>query len=214
MPPHDRYIETHLGGGAVLRHKRPADKSVAIELDERTVAKWLRHPIAGVTIIQGDCHRVLPTLELCASDLIYSDPPYPPTSRRWSRCYRYDYTDEQHHELLDLLCAAPCPVIVSGYRNKIYDRRLTHWRRTDYRAMTRRGAVVESAWTNFEPGPPLHDYNFVGHDFREREALRRRRDGLVRSLGKADDLSLHAALADLAETHPAAILATAQRIPR
>jgi len=26
MPPHDTYIETHLGGGTIMKHKPPARK--------------------------------------------------------------------------------------------------------------------------------------------------------------------------------------------
>ena len=31
MPPHEVYIETHLGGGAVMRNKRPAGSNIGIE---------------------------------------------------------------------------------------------------------------------------------------------------------------------------------------
>ena len=214
MPPHARYIETHLGGGAVLRHKRPAAETIGIEIDERVVARWRGSPIDGVTVLHGDCLEVLPRLKPRPEDLIYSDPPYPAATRRWPRCYRHDYTDEQHHALLDTLRGLPCAIIVSGYRNALYDDRLADWHRTDYLATTRAAPVVESAWTNYAPGLPLHDYTYAGRDFRERETLRRRRQGIVRSLQRADAVSLHAALADLADTHPAAILATARRIDR
>ena len=30
LPPHPTYIETHLGGGAVLLHKKPARMSVGV----------------------------------------------------------------------------------------------------------------------------------------------------------------------------------------
>jgi len=30
-PPHDTYIETHLGGGAVMRNKPPARNNIAID---------------------------------------------------------------------------------------------------------------------------------------------------------------------------------------
>jgi len=33
IPPHDTYIETHLGGGNILERKRPAARSVGIDLD-------------------------------------------------------------------------------------------------------------------------------------------------------------------------------------
>ena len=33
MPPHDTYIETHLGGGAIMQRKPPALRNIAIDLD-------------------------------------------------------------------------------------------------------------------------------------------------------------------------------------
>ena len=35
MPPHDTYIETHLGGGAVMQRKPPALRNIAIDLDPK-----------------------------------------------------------------------------------------------------------------------------------------------------------------------------------
>lgn len=36
MPPHDTYIETHLGGGAVIRNKRPARVNIGVDIDPHT----------------------------------------------------------------------------------------------------------------------------------------------------------------------------------
>ena len=33
MPPHDTYIETHLGGGAIMRRKPPALNNIVIDID-------------------------------------------------------------------------------------------------------------------------------------------------------------------------------------
>ena len=35
MPPHDVYIDTHLGGGAIMRRKPPALRNIGIDLDAR-----------------------------------------------------------------------------------------------------------------------------------------------------------------------------------
>lgn len=35
--PHEVYIETHLGGGAVLRHKRPAGRNIGIERNGQVI---------------------------------------------------------------------------------------------------------------------------------------------------------------------------------
>jgi hypothetical protein len=57
MPPHDTYIETQLGGGAIMRRKPSALNNIAIDLDlkalndfscDYTVEKsaWLRTSIS------------------------------------------------------------------------------------------------------------------------------------------------------------------------
>lgn len=212
MPPHMRYVETHLGGGAVLRHKRPSQVTIGIDLDYAVVTRWRQIGRAGLTIMAGDALDIIPTLNLGQGDLVYCDPPYYPSARRQPRCYRYDYTESDHERLIESLLGLNCPVVLSGYRNPLYDDALSKWHRTDYMALTHRGQVVESAWTNFEPTAPLHDYSYVGSDFRQRERFRRRAAGLAKRIQSSNPIELHAALAQLAVDHPQAVLAAAQRI--
>lgn len=197
MPPHERYIETHLGSGAIIRRKRQATSNIGIEIDERVVEGWRSAPVAGVEVILGDAVAVLASLTLTATDLVYSDPPFMPDTRK-VRCYQHEYTAQDHAALLDVLVATPARVVLSGYRSDLYDYRLRDWHRTDYRCRTRRGSAIESLWTNFRPGPSLHDYSYVGGDFREREQLRRRIRALTARLARASEIERNAALAALA----------------
>lgn len=59
--------------------------------------------------------------------LFYLDPPYPKESRTAKDAYKHEMTDEQHHELLDVLLACKGKVILSTYPNAIYDERLKAW---------------------------------------------------------------------------------------
>ena len=43
MPPHDTYIETHLGGGAIMQRKPPALRNIAIDLDAAPLARFECH---------------------------------------------------------------------------------------------------------------------------------------------------------------------------
>lgn len=51
MPPHDVYIESHLGGGNVLERKKPARLNIGIDADAGLIDVWNRRlqrgPIAG-----------------------------------------------------------------------------------------------------------------------------------------------------------------------
>jgi len=40
MPPHDTYIETHLGGGAIMQRKRPALRNIGIDRNQRALQKF------------------------------------------------------------------------------------------------------------------------------------------------------------------------------
>lgn len=212
MPPHERYVETHVGGGAVLRRKRPARENIIIDADPIVVGRWLRKRPPGVEVLHGDAVAILPMLGLDQNDLIYADPPYHPESRRTKRYYRFDYDHDDHVKLIDTLKALPCRVVLSGYRNELYEDRLSDWVRTDYVATTHNGVVTESAWTNFRPGPTLHDYRYVGRNFRERESFRRKTEGIVQRMSAAEPVELNAVLAELATSHPEAVLQAAKRI--
>jgi len=57
MPPHDTYIETHLGGGAIMKRKPPALRNIGIDLHARVLAKFkCDYP---VQLIHGCAHRFL-----------------------------------------------------------------------------------------------------------------------------------------------------------
>ena len=73
MPPHDTYIETHLGGGAIMQRKPPALRNIAIDLDlEALRAFKCDYPI---TKVHGCAHEFLFKHNFRGSELVYCDPP-------------------------------------------------------------------------------------------------------------------------------------------
>ncbi len=42
MPPHEVYMESHLGGGAIMRYKRKARRSIGIEIDPEVIGIWTK----------------------------------------------------------------------------------------------------------------------------------------------------------------------------
>ena len=69
-----------------------------------------------------------PRSRFWARSWFYSDPPYPHTTRRSARRYRFDYEEVDHVALLDLLKDLPCQVMVSGHPSALYDEMLAGWR--------------------------------------------------------------------------------------
>lgn len=212
MPPHATYIETHLGGGSILRRKRAACRSIAIDLDERVVARWRTSGMAAVDFVHGCAVGFLRRYEFVGDELVYSDPPYWPDARRRARCYRHDYSREDHLELLATLKALPCRVMLSGYANATYDEALAGWIRHAVANQTQAGPVEEALWTNYTPDHRLHDYSYVGEDFRERERIRRGRRTQVERLRRAPPVERAAMLSDILDTFPDDLLALAERV--
>jgi DNA adenine methylase len=121
LPPHKTYIETHLGGGAVLRNKKPADQSVAVDRDPKVIEHWRRCFPSLASYMQTDALEFLTTTHFTGDEVIYCDPPYLPCTRRRRRVYRYDYDTHDHEALLKIIRCLPCRIVISGYPSELYD---------------------------------------------------------------------------------------------
>lgn len=191
MPPHRTYIESHLGGGAVMRHKRIAQIQIGIDIDPIVITKWQSMPKCPCKIVCADAVHYLDEINLDAQTLIYADPPYVCTTRRRSRVYRFDYTDNDHERLIACLRTKPCMVMLSGYDNRLYRSALSDWNRIVFPAKTHAGIREESVWINFDPPTKLHDNRYLGRDFREREIIKRRQARLQSRIGSLPPIEQH-----------------------
>ncbi|MFL6438138.1 MAG: DNA adenine methylase [Terriglobales bacterium] len=181
MPPHEIYVETHLGGGAVLRHKRPASLQIGIDIDAAVIAKWhALNPLCD--LVCADAVEYLNSSRFGPNTLIYSDPPYMNSTRLRARVYRHDYSDADHQRLLECLKRQTCFVMISGYENEFYSRVLSDWNRVTFSSKTHLGNRIESVWLNYSIPARLHDHTWLGRGFREREQFKRRRARLKRRI--------------------------------
>ena len=194
MPPHDTYVETHLGGGAVMRHTRPAKRQIGIDIDPVVIAKWQEIPDRPCEVICANALQYLGGLAVDKNTLIYADPPYVGSTRKRSRVYRFDYTDDDHERLIECLCAKPCLVMLSGYDSELYKQRLSGWTKISFPAKTHTGIREESVWLNFDPPNRLHDSTHLGKSFREREVIKKRRTRLQIRIGNLPVIEQHSLL--------------------
>lgn len=117
-----------------------------VQLPERIALTAKR--LQGVQIEQQDA-VVLVKRYAHPSVLIYADPPYPLETRSKRKYYADEMTVEEHLRLLDALDAHPGPVLLSGYRCDMYDRRLAHWHRREARSISGHGQErTEVLWLN------------------------------------------------------------------
>ena len=171
MPPHTTYIETHLGGGAIMKRKPAALTNIGIDIDPRPLSNFdCRY---AVELVNGCAHHFLTHYDYQGNELVYCDPPYLLQTRTSQRRYRFDYKEQDHIELLALLKALPCHVIVSGYPSLLYDDLLSEWHTTALQVMNQGGVRTEKLWYNFAIDR-VHWASFAGENFTDRQRIKRK----------------------------------------
>lgn len=149
MPPHDTYIETHLGGGAVMLHKPPARRNWGIDIDPLAVEAFCQGNVDfldtvgdSLFIDVADAVQFLRGFDFSSAGrvLVYADPPYLHETR------------------------------TSAAR---YDELLTGWRQKEFQAMTRGGVRTEKIWMNYPEGR-AYSHTFAGKDYNDRERIKRK----------------------------------------
>ena len=194
MPPHDTYIETHLGGGAIMKRKPPALRNIGIDLDARALARFACD--YSVEKIHGCAHRFLAEYPFAGRELLYCDPPYLKHTRTSGRRYRFDYEERDHIELLALLKRLPCQVILSGYPSALYDEWLGDWQTLELQVMNQAGVRTEKLWLNFTP-ERLFWAGYAGRNFTDRQRIKRKAESWARryqALPRAERLAVLAGL--------------------
>ncbi|WP_224718269.1 DNA adenine methylase [Pectobacterium versatile] len=199
MPPHDVYIETHLGGGAVIQRKPPALRNVGIDIDEEALKNFaFTHQLANVNLVRRDAVEYLRMFDFSRAGrvLIYADPPYLPETRTSRNRYRYEYTADNHQELIATLRRVPASVMISGYPSSLYDELLHDWRSIEFQVMTRGGVRTETLWMNYPEGA-AYSAAFAGKDYIDRQRIKRKAErwaAKYRAMTPAERLAVMSAL--------------------
>ncbi len=178
IPPHRVYIEAFLGGAAIMRHKKPADVSIGIDVDARalrTASPQLS--MQACTLINSDAISFLHEYAWRGDEFVYCDPPYMMSTRRSGPLYRFEMSDDDHRDLLSTILTIPAAVMISGYESELYHRQLQGWSIDTFKAMTRGGQLAdEYLWMNYDTPALLHDDQYLGENFRDRERIKRKRN--------------------------------------
>lgn len=217
IPPHLTYIEPFAGTGSILRRKRPAHRSVALDLSRSTIdslGEAVPEGFPGLELIVGDGTEYLRLFRRSGSltDIfVYADPPYVRSTRACPErdYYEHEWGDEDHERFLVVALAFPGQVMISGYRSALYEEMLEQgagWRTTSFQATTRTGLAVETLWMNYPEPSTLHDYRHIGDGFEGRWRIHKRQRSWERMLRAMPPLERRAMLAHLIDCFGAEVL--------
>jgi len=198
IPPHKFYIEPFLGGGAIMRLKRPAGSSIGIDIADDVAGRFPVDSVPGLTVICCDGIRWLEERLWIGNEFVYADPPYVQSTLLSRGLYSHMLTDDDHVRLLKVLRRLPCPVMLSGYDSQLYLSRMGDWQTVRFRVITRGGILAtETLWMNYRSPTVLHDYAFLGKDFTDRQRIKRKLARWARRLHSLPALERQAVLSAL-----------------
>ncbi len=110
--------------------------------------------LRGVVVLNQDAIKTIRQLD-APDTLFYLDPPYGLETRTTPEVYEYEMTVAQHEELLQAIKDVQGKVMLSGYRNELYDTELAGWVRHDKEIDNKvaggptKRRMIESLWCNF-----------------------------------------------------------------
>jgi hypothetical protein len=153
-------------------------------------------------VIVGNALAFLASYPWRGDELVYCDPPYMHETRSSRHRYLFEMGTLEHQALLDILKQIPAKVMLSGYASELYSTALKDWRLVTFEAITRGGTMrTEHLWCNFPEPVELHDYRYLGRNFRERQDLNRMRKRWIAKLRKMPILKQRALFAAMKEFH-------------
>lgn len=195
IPPHKQSFFLFLGNGGIESQIAHCKHVVFNDIDNRIVDAWQKqNPNFHAQLWNLDALVILDKIsngwwvsepENC---FIYLDPPYLIDSRKSAkRLYKYEMTTGQHGKLLDILTRpffveSGIKVMISCYPNEYYGNALEAWNKQVFTSQTRAGKALECLYYNYPAPVELHDYKFLGNDFRQREANNRIRNNIIKKL--------------------------------
>jgi DNA adenine methylase len=139
------------------------DQNVAMYYENlKKVLVAIHKRLRGVLVLNRDWKDVVKKYD-CEDVVVYLDPPYVLGTRPNSEgIYVHELSDEEHEELVDICLRLKSKVILSGYKNKIYERlEEKGWVRLDKEVSLASVVVlngqerpkrVESVWLNYNVG--------------------------------------------------------------
>jgi DNA adenine methylase len=217
IPPHKLYCSFFLGNDAVFRHIKPAEYCLLVDIDKQIIDAWkdvfipdYKHALRNADALDN-LRNIEMTLNQFASFdfnledvFIFLDPPYLFSSRKSNRpVYKHEMGDKESHvALLELITDRKFDgynIMICSYPNSLYEMYLNDWDHVDFYSRIRGGVALERIYTNYKISSlnELHDYRYLGGNFREREKFKRISVNLMKKLDRLDPVLKNSIIADI-----------------
>jgi|GEM_PF-4148055 len=136
---------------------------------------------------------------LSGHDFVFADPPYTFCTRRSGRkYYKFEFTIENHRQFLHKMNSLESQIMITHPKCKLYDDALKGWNSETFTYMSREGLFHDNLYTNYDVSTlELLNYEVLGKDFIERQAIKRQRKNIVQKFKRMPKHHLDALIIQL-----------------
>jgi DNA adenine methylase len=212
IPPHRTRYSLFAGNDALTFKMKLPEVLRLIDKDINVIMAWNDHLLAypgNVKFTVGDAFEYLERMKSWSDNVVqdtflFLDPLYLMSTRKSQRAvYRYEMSTQEHADLLTLITSVELQrfkIMLCCYPDDFYSfvfEKLPNWHYVDYQSMTRNGLAWERIYMNYPAPTELHDYSYIGGNFREREKFKRISGNLVKKLSGLDPVLRNSIVADI-----------------
>ena len=148
--------QTSFSGITKKRTRRGMNEQVSAWMTAVSGLPKISQRLKLVLILNRDALSVIKSRD-DKNTVFYLDPTYLPQTRITKDAYRYEMSQEDHEDLLDVITndSIKGKIILSGYNNILYSGKLRNWNRNDFNVVNHastkkiKQTMVESIWINY-----------------------------------------------------------------
>lgn len=190
IPKSERYFSLFMGGAGLENSVYTGD--ITFYCSEKDTSLWDNR---GENLVLFENYQeLIEHFNFTADDFIFADPPYMFSTRRSrNKYYKHEFYDQDHIEFLNYMRSIKAKVLITHPKNELYTENLTGFSIEEFTYMTRSGMFNDAIYYNYDYSSiELINYNGLGANFTERQAIKRQRINIV---NKFKNLSLHKRMA-------------------
>lgn len=203
IPAHKVYCELFAGSASVLSLITvPADRIILNDLDpfvsNKLISRFpntLIYSINAIDFLKKGSYNIYnnPYNDF----FFFLDPPYLHSTRTNKELYRYEMSDSDHVQLLNVVLQSSCNVMIIHPKCKLYDTMLKDWRKVEIKIRYHRKTSIEYLYMNYEAPTQLQCYDYLGDDCWERQRISRKVKGYKNKFKKMPVLEKNYILQEL-----------------
>jgi DNA adenine methylase len=184
IPKCDLFIDAMVGNGGIFFNLNLPCFTVINDYDRSVIDKYNYVGHSNIISENLDVLDLIDKYDYTDKlKCIYIDPPYLMETRKSKRAlYQYEWSENQHVQLLAKAINIKSNCIISHYPCDLYNSALKDWNTFDFQSNTRNGMATERIYMNYPKPMVLQDYRYLGYNSLDRQRIKRKTIRFVNKL--------------------------------